>query len=62
MKNLTPDWQLLSALDIGDDGNEKHMVIRRIFIIAWPQVTLYNRQQDPESGRLHLLFKKLQRF
>ena len=33
---FTPDWQLFSALDSGDDGNEKNMVIRRIFIIAWP--------------------------
>ena len=43
MMNVTPDWQLLSALDSGDYGNEKNMVVRRIFIIAWPQVTLYNR-------------------
>ena len=33
---FTPDWQFLSTLDSGDNGNKKNMMIRGIIIEAWP--------------------------
>ena len=38
MRLLTPCRKILSALHSDDESNQKYMMIRRVFGIAWPQI------------------------